>query len=437
MIDEVLIGIFLSTLLGALIGVQREMKLQKEHYMDFAGFRTFTFISILGFLIGYLSFNIINNYYLIILSIFGFFILMIFSYIILSKKYKNYVSETSQIVAMIVFIIGILVSLKMYYVSIFLTVLIMALLVLGNSLHSFARKVSRGEILATVNFLLISFIILPILPNENFGFLNVALLSDFLLNYFSYETLLEFQIFNLYEIWLLVVFISSITYFGYIFMKTLGSKRGTILTGILGGFMSSTALTLSFSEESRKYKLLNNTLACSIILASSIMFFRIVLEVGVVNPSLLFSVLFLLIIGSIGISLGLLYLRNKNHVINSNIKYSSPFSIGPALKFGIFFVLIIFLSKLFSIYFGSSGIYIIAFFSGLTDVDAITLSLSRLALEGSISNINATIGIFIAAISNTLVKLGIVYFIGNNDLFKKVGIVFSVMILIGLFLMIV
>ena len=437
MIDDFLIGIFLSTLLGALVGIQREMRLQKEKYNDFAGFRTFTFISILGFLIGYISFNLINNSNLIVLSVFGFFLLLVASYIVLSKKYSNYVSETSQIVAMVVFLIGILISLKNYYISIVVCVLTTALLVLGDTFHGFAKRISKTEIFATIKFLIIAVIILPILPNQSYGFLDIPLLSSFLLTLFSYEFLLEFQIFNFYEIWLLVVFISSITYFGYIFMKVLGSRKGTILTGVLGGFMSSTALTISFANESKNSKHFVKALSAGIILASSIMFFRIILEVAVVNSELVSSLFFMSIIAIVGIILAMTLNRRKKGVITKEIKFKSPFTLIPAIKFGLFFVFIIFISKLFSIYFGSKGIYIIAFFSGLTDVDAITLSLARLAQSGDISNYSASLGIFIAAVSNTIVKGGIVYFLGSKELAKSVLFSFTVILVLGIILFLV
>lgn len=432
LIDELLIGIFLSILIGAFIGVQREMKLQKNQLFDFAGFRTFTFISVMGFLIGHISFNVLKNSYLIVASTFGFFILVSISYYVLSKKYKNYVSETSQIIALLTFLIGILISLKEYYISIVLAILITSLLVLGNKLHEFAKKISPKEVYATMKFAIISFIILPILPNKNYGFLDSETLSSFLLNYFSKTTLEQFTIFNPYQIWFLIVFISGITYVGYILMKLFGTKRGILLTGILGGLMSSTATTSSFSIESKKLKSLANPLAIGIILASSIMFFRVILEVAVVNPNLVSSVICISTMGLTGTIIGI-YLYTKNSEKKSGkLDATSPFTLGPAIKFGLLFVAIIFFTQLLTIIFGNKGIYFVALFSGFLDVDAITLTLAKLALEETITNTTASAGIFIAAISNTVFKGGIAYYLGSKQLSKIITISFLAIIIVGL-----
>lgn len=432
MFSDLLIGLFLSILIGAFIGVQREMKLQKNKLVDFAGFRTFTFISILGYIIGYLSFKILEDPLLVTISIFGFFILLSVSYYVLSKKYEDYVSETSQIVAMLTFIIGILISVTEYYIAIVIAIVINTLLVLGNKLHKFAKHISTDEVYATMKFTIISFLILPILPNKNYGPLDSETLSMFLLNFFSKETLQEFAIFNFYQIWFLVVFISAITYVGYILMKLVGTKRGILLTGVLGGFLSSTAISSSFSIESKVLKSLANPLSIGIILASSIMFFRIILEVAVVNPSLLTSVLFLSFMGFTGIiiALYLFYKNTKTHA--GKYEQKSPFTLGPAVKFGVLFISIIFFTKLLTVIFGDKGIYFIAFFSGFLDVDAITLTLSKLALEGSISNFTAATGIFIGSLSNTIFKGGIAYYLGSKELSKLVIISFSIIMAVGL-----
>ena len=433
MISDLFIGIFLSVLLGALVGVQREMKIQKGNYQDFAGFRTFTFICLLGFLIGYLSFEVLNNPYLIIISIFSFFFLLIISYYVLSKKYKNYVSETSQISAMLVFLVGLFISLKMYYVSITVAIVITLFLVLGTSLHNFAKRLNSDEVFATLKFAIISFLILPILPNKSYGFLDVPFLSTILLNFFSYESLKAFEIFNLYHIWLMVVFISGITYIGYILIKVLGSRKGIFVTGVLGGLMSSTALTSSFSIESKKLKTFSSPLAIGITLASSIMFFRIIFEVAIVNWSLLGEVIFLSIMGFVGLLTGLyFYFRNSEKKHNGNFEQKSPFTLGPAIGFALFFLVILFLSKLFTILLGDEGLYLVAFFSGFADVDVITLTLSKLALDGVISNNVAATGIFIAAVANTLFKGAIAYFLGSRKLSKKVLTTFILIILTGL-----
>jgi uncharacterized membrane protein (DUF4010 family) len=433
MLDDLIVGLFLSIMLGAFIGVQREMKLQKNHYLDFAGFRTFTFISLLGYVIGYISFEILKDPTLLIFSIVGFFILISISYYTLSTKFKNYVSETSQIVAILTFLSGTLLSLgkDYYYLAVTLTVTVASFLVLGNKLHSFAKRISIKEAYATMKFALISAIILPILPNQNYGPMDITFLKTILLQFTSEEILIQFSIFNPYQIWFLVVIISAITYIGYILIKIVGANRGLLLTGVLGGLMSSTALTSSFSIDSKRLKNLSNPLAIGIVLACSIMFFRIILEVIIVNPSLLPQVIFVSLMGFTGIiiSFYLLIKTKDSHV--GKLDQQSPFTLKPALKFAGLFVLIIFLTQLLTLWLGDSGIYFIALISGFLDVDAITLTLSKMALENTISNVTAAIGIFIAAVSNTVFKGGVAYYLGSRQLSKVVIYTFFIIIIIG------
>lgn len=437
MISDLFIGIGLSILLGALIGAQRESKQQKENYRDFAGFRTFTFISLLGFLVGYISFDLLNSYFLIFIAFFGIFLLVTSAYILhfLGEKGKHKESITGEVSVLLTFLIGIIISLKYYYIPIFLAIMISIILFLGAKLHNFARVIKDNEIFATLKFAIISLIILPILPNKEFGFLDVPILNSFLLKYFSYEILNEFAIFNFFQIWLMVVLISAITYVGYILMKTIGARRGIALTGFLGGLMSSTAVTSSFAIESRKLSKLTLPLVIGVIIASSTMFFRIIFEISLINPFLLDKIILLFFVGLLGFIFAFYFYLNDSKSYKKALDVSSPFMLLPALKFALFFVVIIFLSKLFTILFGDYGIYAIAFFSGFVDVDVIVLSFSKMALEGFISKDVATIGIFIAAFSNTMFKALIAYFLGAKEFSNKIILIFSSLTIFGLLLL--
>lgn len=435
MLDTLPIGFILSILLGALIGAQREIKQQKEKLKDFAGFRTFTFISLLGFLIGFLALKILENEFLIVISIIAIFSSSIVSYFAVTKIKPHEVSTTTEITYIITFLIGIMISLEYYYFSITLAILVTTILFLGNALHKFAKSLKNYEIFATLKFAIISLVILPILPNKNYTPLDLPFFGEILKNQslISQQILSQLDVFNFYYIWLMVVLISGIAFVGYILMKTIGAEKGIQITGFLGGLMSSTALTSSFSIESKKLNYLSYALVVGTVIACSTMFFRIILEVAIINPTLLPKVtLMLTLMGLAGYGGAyVLYKKTKlNHVKSLDIK--SPFMLGPALKFALFFVTIIFFSKLFTIYFGNSGIYLISFFSGFADVDAITITLASLAAEGSITQSTAQIGILIAAFANTIFKGGIAYFLGSKNFFKGILILFSIIMGVGL-----
>ncbi len=437
--NEFLFPLALSVLLGALVGSQREIRQYKEKVRDFAGFRTFTFISLLGFLIGFLSKSVIENSYLIIAAIFGMFLINIVAYRTVTKLYPNYVSAITEMVALLTFILGILIAYDLFQISIAIAIIISGTLFMGNSLHKFTTSLNDNEIFATLKFAIISLIILPLLPNKNYSPLDIPILKDIFLNqtFISQELLSQLNVINFYHTWLMVVFISGIAYVGYILMKMFGAEKGIEVTGFLGGLMSSTALTSSFSIESKKLNYLSNPLVIGTVIACSTMFFRIIFEVAVLNPNLLVGITLLL--GAMGTTgyIAAIYLfktTKLNHV--KEVKMKSPFTIGPAIKFAIVFMFVMVISKLFSLIFGESGIYFISFLSGITDVDAITISLSNLALSGSITNTSAQIGIAIAAFANTIVKGGIAYYLGSKDYSKLIMIIFSLIIIIGILSMI-
>ncbi len=435
--NDLFIGILLSVLLGALVGAQREIKQQRDNKKQFAGFRTFTFISILGFLLGFISIEILDSFILIFIGFFGIFLLVTTSYIfyVLGTNIKNRNSIIGEVSAIITFIVGLLISLKYYYFSIFLTILITTILFLGNGLHNFAKKIKENEVFGTLKFAIISFVILPILPNKFYGPLDFPYISDFFLKFFSAQILLEFKIFNFFQIWLMVVLISAITYIGYILMKTIGTNKGILLTGFLGGLMSSTAVASSFAIESKRSPSLKIPLAVGIIIASSTMFFRVILEVALINPLLLSGVIFLSLLGIIGFVYGFYLFFGHISKKGSYFEMSSPFTLGPAIKFGLFFLVIILFSKVFTLLLGNYGIYFIAFFSGFVDVDVIVLTFSQMALKGEIMSNVAILGIFIATISNTFFKFLIVYFLGTREIANKIFFAFLSMTMFGLVLL--
>ncbi len=440
MIDKTILGIIFSILLGALIGSQREIRQQKFKINDFAGFRTFTLISLFGYLIGFISKELIKDYNLFIISIIGIFFLLFIAYRSISKMYPENVSMTTEISALITFILGFLISHDLYHLSITIAIIISSILYLGTTLHNFTKKLNDGEIFATLKFAIISLVILPLLPNKNYTLLNMPFIEKIFnsQNLISHQLLEQLDVFNFYEIWLMVVFISGIAYVGYILMRVIGAEKGIELTGLLGGLISSTAVTSSFSIESKRLNYLSYPLAIGVIIACSTMFFRIIFEVLVLNPNLLFGITILL--GSMGLVgyISAFYLYKKTRLSHvKTIKFDSPFTIGPAIKFSFLFLSVIFISKLSSILFGNSGIYFVSFLSGISDVDAITISLSNLAKIGSIPNITAQTGILIAAFANTIVKGGIAYYFGSKKFSKIIMGVFGIILLIGIISLII
>ena len=171
----------------------------------------------------------------------------------------------------------------------------------------------------------------------------------------------------------------------------------------------------------------------SLIFASSMMFLRILFEVLVINPDLVSLLMVpMLSMGILGIALGVLaWKTTKIKEVGEEIKFKNPFSLRPALLFGVLFLIILFMSKIMDIYFGSSGLYVTSIISGVADVDAITISMALLAKNTIPQNVAVT-AIVIAAISNTVMKFGIALFIGTRRFGQIIGVIFAAIIATGL-----
>jgi len=285
-------------------------------------------------------------------------------------------------------------------------------LVLGakERLHRFVAELDRKEIFAALQFLLIAGVVLPLAPNQRFG---------------PYDAI------NPFEIWLMVVLISGLSFIGYISARLLSANRGIIGTAILGGFVSSTAVTLSFARMARREQQLERTLSAGIILASAIMFARVAVIAGVVWPPLLTQLgapLFAMVVASA--ILGAFFLRRQNQVVVETPNLSNPLEILPALFFAGLLAAIMLASRWLEATFGAEGIYAVAIASGLADVDAITLSLSRFARDG-LANDVTVIAILLAAVTNTLVKLGLITLAGNFRMFRNIAAALAVSVVCG------
>jgi uncharacterized membrane protein (DUF4010 family) len=239
---------------------------------------------------------------------------------------------------------------------------------------------------------------------------------------------------NPYRIWLMVVFISGISFLGYILIKIVGSREGIGLTGFLGGLASSTAVTLSFSQRSQDQSSLAKPFALAITVAWTMMFARVLLEVAAINPELLRVVwLPMIAAGLAGLVYSLYLYFAQSWEEEGSVSFTNPFELGPALKFGLLYAVILVVARTAQIYFGETGVYFSSVLSGLADVDAITVSMAQ--LSASVSGIplrTASRAIVLATMANTLVKGGIVVVLGSGSLRKAIIPGFLLIIATGL-----
>ena len=399
----------IAVVLSGLIGIEREKKYLGKNTLYFGGVRTFPLVGFLGALACYLySYSVV---YTIIVSL-AVVAFLVTTHVMIAIKSGD-VGLTSEIAAMIAYLIGVLCVLNQFFVAVSAAMVVLILLQFRDTLHNLVGKIQNEEIVSTIEFVLIAFVILPLLPNKDFG---------------------PYGFFNPYMIWLMVVFISGISFLSYIAIKILGTRRGIVLTGFLAGFISSTALTFSFSAQSKKNKKIVRPYVIAVVVASSAMFFRVLLEVLVLNREL-FSVVFfpLFTMGVLGFLSAFYLFVRKDKIVKSDGKMpviQSPFSLFPAIKFGTFFSLVLLVSKFALANFGNLGLYLTSFFSGLLDVDAITVSMANLSTQ-TLAVVIAGTAIAVASITNTLFKSLIFFLMGSRKVALQILVIFILMILAG------
>jgi uncharacterized membrane protein (DUF4010 family) len=270
-------------------------------------------------------------------------------------------------------------------------------------------RLSRVELTDTLKFLLIIFLLLPLLPNR---------------------ALDPFGAFNPYKVTLLVILISGISFVGYFLTKFLGARRGLGLTGLLGGLTSSTAVTAAMATRAKEQRTLAGPCTLATVIANATMFARVLVVVGLLDRDLV-----LRLAASIGTMLAValaicayLWIRSSRESLRhadakGEVKLSNPFSLGPALKFAVFFVVILVVAKVAKTYLGDQGLYLASLLSGLADVDAITLSVTEQTSQGSLLRSVGAIAITIAVISNSVVKSGIAVYSGGWKYGRLVGVI--------------
>lgn len=424
-------GVVVAIFLGALIGLQREYTQQHVHLKRFGGIRTFILITFFGAILGYLSPSFDSLF--VIVGFIGVILLALMSYLFGYLKYKIN-SATTEVAAIMCYVLGVMCTTGYVQLAVIFGILIVTFLAFKKRLHGLAKKMERKEIFAVIKFALISLVILPFLPNKNYSPLDVPGLAE-VFSGLGVEAsfLAQLDVFNFYHIWLMVILVAGISFVGYFLVKLIGSKKSYGILGFVGGLVSSTAVTLSMAAESLKHKKIILPFVLATVIATSIMFVRIIFEVAVVNSDLLPTLLFPM--GAMALSgfiLAFIFYRKRSKTKKlKEIEFEQPFAIKPALKFGLFFLLILVVSKIMQFLFGSTGIYVTSILSGLADVDAITLSMASLSKAGGVSNFVASTSIILAAATNTLVKGGMAYFLGGKKFGKVVLGIFVLILAVG------
>ena len=401
---DVLWRLLVALGLGALVGLERE---QSESGGKFAGSRTFPLFALYGALV----FTFFRSTFPVALGL-----LIVPLTVAYGAKvwYEGDIGLTTLVAALLTTLLGAMTmhSDRGATLAVVVGGVVTILLSVKEPIHTFADQIEEHERRASAKFILVALVVLPALPDRSMDVLYGL---------------------NPRFVWLMVVFVSGLGFAAYLLGRFLGPERGIALTGVIGGFVSSTATTVSMAGKTAENETLYRICGFAVVTASVVMFPRALVEVSVVNPQLLPSVALPLgVMTAVGaVSAAFLYWWTATTETVEVDELKNPFRLQPALVFGAVFAIVLLVSESANEWLGASGVYATAFFSGLADVDAMTITLSRLAAKGTVSTEIATTGIVIAAIANTFVKAVLALFLGTYRLGRLVAVVLGVVVLSG------
>ena len=400
-------GLFVALLLGFLIGLDRERAEVRKGRDVFAGVRTFPLIALAGAVPMVLL--PIAGPALLVASFAAVAAVAVVAYI--RSSAAGEIGATTEMAAIASFLLGALAGSGQFVMAGAAGVTIAVLLVAKPRLEAFSRALTGDEVRAVLELAVISVIVLPLLPNRGFG---------------------PWGVLNPFDIWLIVVLVSTLSFVGFVATRTLGERRGLAVAGAVGGLVSSTAVTLAMAERARADKGIGRAAASATVLASCVMSLRIAFLAGIINAGILPRLL--PVVGAMAVVGGLtaLWLARGpgDEPAAAGGQHVNPFSLKAALSFGLLYALIILGVRAAQVYFGDGGTYAASALSGFVDVDAVTIAFSRLGPMADDWRTPAS-AVALAAVVNTIVKLGLGVGFGGGVFRRHVALALGLMALVG------
>ena len=384
--------------LGLLVGLQRQRTDAR-----LAGFRTFPLVTLLGAMCALLAESF--GGWTVAGGLAALALIIVGGNLPLRRGGGGNPGVTTEVTMLLMFVIGAYTMAGSLAVAIVTCGAVAVLLHLKPQMHSMARRISDPDFTAMMQFALISLVILPVLPNQVYG---------------------PFSVLNPFKIWLMVVLIVGLSLGGYIAYKLIGIRAGAWASGLLGGLISSTATTVSIARRSRQSPGQAEVGAFVIMMASAVSLLRVGILVGVVAPQLLRAAA-----APLGAMLAVLALfawtslRQSSQASSSVPEQNNPAELKSAVVFGLLYALVLVGVAAANEHFGRNGLYVAAVVSGLTDMDAITLSVTQL-----VNSIGITPGtgwrlILVAAMANLAFKAATVAALGERRLLVRVAFGFG------------
>jgi uncharacterized membrane protein (DUF4010 family) len=406
-----LIAIVASACLGALVGLIRQWSDQKSGAaeIDFGGVRTYSFWAMLGCVGAYASDLTSPALLAVIFAIVGAQQIAI-RFAPTPDAARGGTTFASTLLTLLT---GCLVFWDELSAAVLVAATVMVLLGSKQPLHAWTRSFTQDDVRGTLQFAAITGVILPLVPNRDMG---------------------PFAAFNPFSTWLMVVLISGLGFAGYLAMRLLGARAGVIATSLLGGLASSTATTLAFTRRSRDEPDLAEHYALAVTIACTVMLPRVIVAIAVINRDLALT---LIAPFAIMAAPGLLYAafvwwrKHPGKTAGEAVPLRNPLNLKMAIKFAVLYAVIAFLVKAAPQLGLAQSLLPLSFVSGLTDMDAISLSMARNgAGEGNPPEL-ATHAVVLAAIANTLLKGGLAISLGSPGLRVRIALVLGATALAG------
>ena len=404
-VESTLLRLVLALALGLLVGLQRERAASRV-----AGVRTFALITLLGAVAG-LTAPVLGPW-LVPAGALALAAMLVMANIANLRKDPD-PGMTTEVTVLLMYAIGAYLVVGHVAAAVAVSGAAVLLLHFKQPMHQAVRAMGGADMTAIMQFALVAFVVLPILPDRVYG---------------------PYDVLNPRQIWWMVVFIVSINLAGYVAAKLLGTRSGALVGGVLGGLVSSTATTFSYARRSRATSATAKEApaqaglaALVIVVASTVSFARVLVEIAVVAPSQLAAMAAPLgtMMACMLVLSAAAWLLGRGDTSPSLPEHGNPAELKPALVFGALYALVILAVAFAKSQFGAAGLYPVAVISGMTDMDAITLSTSNLAAQGQLEAQTAWRLILLAALANIVFKGACACVLGSPALRTRVVILFG------------
>ena len=396
--------------LGLLVGLQRE-----HAGSPLAGIRTFPLIAVMGALVGLLAETF--GTMLPVAALLALGGLAVTGHLGVQHQQSTEPGLTTEIAMLAVFAVGLALAAGHTTLAVLVAGAAAVLLQWKTPLHQLVEKMNEADLRAIMRLVLIAFVILPVLPNRTYG---------------------PYEVLNPFEIWLMVVLIVGISLGAYVAARAWGSRSGTLAAGALGGLISSTATTVSYAQRTLQSPGSAGAAALVIMLASTVVLARVLIEIAVVAPRslavvapplLCFMAFMMLVTAGT-----FLFTRNR---LADPMADEPPAGLTTAVVFGLLYALILFAVAWAKDALGQGGLFIIAGISGLTDVDALTLSTAQLVDAGRLEAALAWRIVLVSVLANLLFKGAVVAVIERRRLLPRLAPAFGLSLAAGVVLLLV